>query len=119
MNILAAFMTTTALLLTAPATAQDQQFLVNGLGTLSCGKVLDNLDNPVGRAEISDWLNGFVTAYNYYHDRQLVTPPDRETHIAFVDSYCRKNPLSNIVAAGVSLVESLGGKSSVLENSSD
>lgn len=112
MKISATVLTATAFLLAAPVVAQEQQFLVNGLGTLSCGKVLDNLDNPVGRAEISDWLNGFVTAYNYYENQQLVTPPDKETNVAFIETYCRKNPLSNIVAGAVDLIESLGGKKS-------
>lgn len=98
----------------APAGAQSVRstFTVNGVGNLSCGQVLAAAKSAPGRMEVSDWVNGFITGYNYYNNGQLVTPPDSDTEIAFIDVYCQTNPLSNIVAGVVSLVDKLGGKKS-------
>ena len=90
-----------------PANAQTT-FYATGLGTLSCGKLLDATKGEVGRAEVADWINGYVTSYNYYSNKPL-TPRDNETNVAFAEAYCRNNPLSNIVAASAVLVQDLGG----------
>jgi len=94
----------------APVSAADigAPFYVNGLGGLSCGKLLEATKGEVGRAQVADWLNGYITGYNYYAGRPLL-PPDKETSIAFADNFCGHNPLSNIVAVAAVLVQDLGG----------
>lgn len=84
-------------------------FYASGLGTLSCGKLLQATKAPVGRAQVADWINGYVTGYNYYATTGVLTPPENATSIAFAETFCRNNPLSNIVAAAAVLVQDLGG----------
>jgi hypothetical protein len=78
------------------------------MATFSCGKILEATQHEVGRAQIADWFNGYVTSYNYFGTRNVV-PPDNPTSVAFVDSYCRNNPLHNIIQAAAVLVQDLGG----------
>ena len=86
----------------------DVSFYANELGGLSCGKLLEATKSKVGRAQVADWLNGYVTGYNYYAEKPVM-PPDNETSIAFAETFCRNNPLANIVSGGAVLVQDLGG----------
>ncbi|MGV8932342.1 MAG: hypothetical protein ACOH1R_09600 [Luteimonas sp.] len=86
----------------------EVSFYANGLGGLSCGKLLEATKSEVGRAQVADWLNGYVTGYNYYASKPLL-PSDKESSIAFAETFCRNNPLSNIVSAAAVLVQDLGG----------
>jgi len=85
-------------------------FYAAELGTLNCGQLLNATKTEVGRAEVADWLNGFVTGYNAFNGADSISPPDNPTAIAFANKFCANNPLSNIIAAGAVLVQDLGGK---------
>lgn len=89
------------------ASAQDP-FHVNGLGRLTCGKLLEATKSDFGRAQVADWLNGYITGYNFYASKPLL-PPDKESTVLFASSHCNKNPLSNIVAVAAIIVQDLGG----------
>jgi hypothetical protein len=94
----------------AKSLAEEKDYtIISGLATLSCGSILEDSKNKVRGAEISDWLNGYVTGYNFYNTNRQVNPPDRATNIAFIENFCRNNPLSILVSGGAVLVQDLGG----------
>ena len=90
-------------------TSENEKVVVNGLATLSCGKVLEYSEDEVGETHLSNWLNGYVTSYNYYSIEHQVSAPDRATNIFFIKNYCSKNVLSSLVAGGAVLIQDLGG----------
>jgi hypothetical protein len=90
-----------------PAYGQDVFML--GLGTTSCGKWTEASKNPVPRAQFHGWVFGFLTGVNWHSNGPQATVPDAAAAGAFLDEYCKRNPL-HIVALGASaLVQESGG----------
>ena len=93
----------------APAWAADNndQYSIMGPGAKSCGywtkvRKADGEDAFMVKA----WLGGFLTSYNYFTPGvtdvgQGIDVPGRE---AWVDNYCRDNPLKDISFAAIRLV---------------
>ena len=106
-KLIAVFCILATALLPVQVRASDS-FIATGMGTLSCGKVLEAINTGTGRTQVSIWMNGVVTGYNFYASAH-VSPPDDETSIAFIKNYCSNNPLSNIVAGTAVMVQDLGG----------
>jgi hypothetical protein len=95
--------------LASSASANAEGWLyTSGLGGFSCRQLLDATKSAIGRAQVAEWLNGYVSGYNSYASKALL-PPDMDTGIAFVETFCRNNPLSNIGSVGAVLVQDLGG----------
>lgn len=93
--------------LTATAT---ESISVIGTGTLSCGVWLENSKSPEARALYTQWVVGFLSAHNYYLSNKQASVPDLSTAGAWLDSYCRKNPLHMVISASAALVEASNGK---------
>ena len=79
---------------------------VYGAGTASCGKWLaDRQTPPLHNNELS-WVLGFLTAsgslFEELHLRLRQT--DADAVAAWVDKYCRENPLKDIGDASANLV---------------
>lgn len=84
--------------------------MVSGAGSVSCGKVLESLNERLSKLQIQQWLEGYLAAYNYYNASRQVRPPDFATVTAFAENYCRNNPLHALVSAAAALIHELGGR---------
>jgi hypothetical protein len=94
----------------APAQAAARpgqvEVTVYGAGTASCGKWLADRETPMHPVELS-WVLGFLTASeNFLGELHLPSPrhTDANAVAAWVDKYCRENPLKNIADASPALV---------------
>lgn len=91
------------------------EFYILGAGSLSCGKWLEIQRYESGRLQGMQWILGYLTGYNSQNASGLfkshqVRPADGESAVAFLDTYCSNNPLSNVASAALALVETLGGE---------
>lgn len=73
----------------------------------------------VDSLQLVQWVWGYLAAYNArgaFDDAKgvraasSVEPPDEQTVILFVDSYCRKHPTAFVVDAAQMLIRTLGGR---------
>jgi hypothetical protein len=91
--------------------AEESAVYVLGGGHDSCGKWLESKDIPQQRQQYTQWVLGFISGSNWARDETQVYPPDVQAVVAFIDRYCKKNPLQRIMVAAVALViESLQSK---------
>jgi hypothetical protein len=104
------------LILQPPAFSKDGVSII-GTGTFSCGKWISAVDekNDAQRRLVTQWIAGFVSAYNVYSmTNKLVSPPitlvDLETADLWVTSYCKNNPTHSVINAAQALVQDLGGE---------
>jgi hypothetical protein len=77
-----------------------------GAGGSSCGQWLADREKPMHHVELN-WVLGFVTASeNFFGELKLPMPrhTDANAITAWVDKYCRENPLKNIADASANLV---------------
>jgi hypothetical protein len=88
-----------------PIEASDT-YAVYGIGSKQCGEYLADREKSGNRfdtivaAQYSDWTQGFISGYNSATPKQQVTTSlPRATVIAFIDKYCRDNPLGAVVGA--------------------
>lgn len=101
------FALSVALLSTTPAAA----WWVSGHGSLQCGEWLEGRKgNSLNTLGASTWLQGFLSGYNFSLDTQVGRDVKYQSIEAFVDKYCRENPLGKVADAAVSLVEKLSKK---------
>jgi hypothetical protein len=99
----------TALAVTQSARAADEQYTVAGAGAVSCGKWIEtrafqnsDLDNL-----LVAWVQGFLSGLNAQRfaltKQEMAVIPDPPTLLAYVDKFCRENPLQTGYAAAISL----------------
>lgn len=90
----------------------ETKFVISGAGTTSCGKFITPAK---GTKEISDalmatWLQGYLSGTNTQRFIDSHTPmkpqPDGESIVAFVEKYCRDNPLKTVYDAAIQLDQS-------------
>jgi hypothetical protein len=94
-----------------------QTVFIKGHGSAQCGEYLadrqrDNNSFTGVRTRIFiEWVNGYISAYNSFASRTQITSKDipSETIIAFIDKYCRDNPLKPVVGAVDCLLSNYGG----------
>ena len=88
------------------ATAQTAQILT--YENWSCGKWSSwgsDASASRSRATFVAWTMGFVSAYNWFNEANQVTRNfSNETIAAYVDKYCRDNPLNNLPDAVPQLI---------------
>jgi hypothetical protein len=100
-------------LLSFPSVAQRTETIA-GLGTAGCGEYL--ADRQVGAHSdgvYASWILGYISAYNLYSTSRPVAAnaiPKTSTALAYLDKYCRDNPLSLVVAGAGCLIGDLGGE---------
>ena len=87
----------------------SEDVTIFGAGTVSCGKWTDVRHIPGEHFQLLQFVYGYLSAHNYYTSNRQVTPPDEESVPAFVDLYCRNNPLDAVTSAAAALVDELGG----------
>lgn len=99
-----------ALIVLAPIQASGKGIPVAGMGQASCGDLLTYVEARLEFAEdeIHQWVLGFLTAHNYYHNSELRIG-DGAGVKHFIRKYCGDNPLHRIFMAAAALIEQLGG----------
>ena len=55
------------------------------------------------------WTQGYISAYNIFSNHPQVQPPEYSTIAAYLDKYCRENPLRFVINGVDSLIAELGG----------
>ena len=90
-----------------PCTAQ--QVFTIGVGTNSCGKWTEAAQSQVSRATYKSWVLGFLSGSNWQSGSAQGTVPDPEAAVAFLDEYCKHNPLHIIALGAAALVQESGG----------
>ena len=99
----------TPLLLCAPASNAQSKYAIAGAGVTSCGQYLKP---PKGTKAFSDslvvtWMQGYLSGTNTQRFASSKIPfklqPDPESITAFLDKYCRENPLKTLFDAALNL----------------
>ena len=94
-------------LLFGPHSIFASTIFVAGEGTLACGTYLEERrkqDNDSQEYVYATWVGGFLTAANYYFPTKAMrTLPNSATVLAYLDKYCRENPLKLLVNGAVKL----------------
>jgi hypothetical protein len=93
-------------LVTSAASARG--IVIYGVGLKSCGYWSSASKRTATRQQLSDWILGFVSAYNYYSaEGRDVTFSDGSAFIAWMDGYCRDHPNDVVSDAAYRLVDEL------------
>ncbi len=81
------------------AHAQSSDQALAGAGTSSCGSYLAHESDPTARVMFISWVQGFLSGMNmadYVTAKQpFVLLPDSDSIMAYIDKYCRDNPLKS------------------------
>jgi hypothetical protein len=90
---------------------QESGVWVMGAGNDSCGKYLEvRKGNSMSETNLYvSWVLGYLSAYNMYTNQKDARVPDAESMVAFLDLYCRNNPLNNVLKGAWGLIGELGG----------
>src|SRR6185295_2880895 len=84
-----------------------------GVGTHNCGQYLENTKGAQGedyRNLYVTWAWGFISGANWHGSEHQSRPPDSATVSAFIDNFCRRNPLLGVAGATIALVGETGGR---------
>jgi hypothetical protein len=97
------------------AEAEEKFHSIHGIGARECGEYLsyrqkenNSYDGATARIN-EEWALGFVTGYNSATSTQLASNIPGTTVIAFLDKYCRDEPLRHVANAVSCLHASFGG----------
>ena len=97
------------LLLASTSTSYAQEaWTGNGIGMQGCGQYIENRRTPNQRYdnEMAEWFYGFLTGRNYYSSSpQIKRSIEASTVLAYLDKYCRENPLASVGAGALELVK--------------
>ena len=98
------------------AVDNQQTYTTHGLGTESCERFIAAADlrkfdnNWSNWNRFSDWLNGYVTAYNRFVEngrKDIARNTDHDGRMSYIESFCRKNPAKDFSDASQALIEKL------------
>lgn len=96
---------------------------LRGVGQFNCGQYMTAI-NDKNEAQLnlySQWIWGYIAAYQMRgqfgsggslskkQSTGNITTPDQETVQLFMKKHCSENPLSNVLAGTISLIEKSGG----------
>ena len=99
----------TAALFASSVAAQEEGVLALGAGTASCGKWIESRNDKAAHFQYKQWVLGFISGSNWNTVGPQSRPTDQEAVVAFVDLYCKNNPLHTLVAAAAVAVQETGG----------
>ncbi len=105
-------LTAMAVLVVAGITGCASTYLIRGAGGTTCATVVRNM-NESGqyRHVYNAWLSGYLTRYNYEHNRQLGSGFDDQALIDTALQYCGQNPLDDFSKAADYIIQQLEAKS--------
>jgi hypothetical protein len=95
------------------ADALAQTYPVRGTGTVGCGTYIEwrNSNNQAALYQSTQWVWGYLHGYNMTTTNAIVQPPDDDTVAAYLEKFCRDNPLKAVAGGVPQLIEDLGGSS--------
>jgi hypothetical protein len=100
------------LTLIMPASANDgdapRQFFY--MGHNSCGEWLEERAIGHGNQAYEGWILGFLTGANAFSDEDFLEQTDSHSVWAWVDNYCRAQPLDSLAQAVIKLRHELIGR---------
>lgn len=85
---------------------------IKGAGSASCGSWLEERRNGTYYSELN-WIFGFISSYNHYHSVSIYGKngvfknTDYQAIAAWMDNYCKQNPLLSPYQGTVQLIEEL------------
>jgi hypothetical protein len=75
---------------------------VNGSGTATCGQYLqDRKTDARYNYQYTQWVSGYVSAYNFFSTHPQVAAQSAETVLAYLDKHCTDNPLHLVSPSGM------------------
>jgi len=86
---------------------EGQPFGVVGVGTTSCGAVVDALDGGNYQQHYFGFIDGFITGFNYKDGGNLGLSTDSDGRMLFIKNYCNGHPLAPLVRALIELEKEL------------
>lgn len=93
------------------AVAQDApDIAIFSFEDISCSAWTRSYNDEILRERYGTWFRGFVSGYNFGNPGNQVllgAMPNPAAVAAYVDKFCRDNPLLSFVAAAVPLVQEL------------
>lgn len=93
------------------AVAQDAPDIsIFSFDDISCAVWTRSQGDEISRARYGTWFRGFVSGYNFGNPANQVllgAMPDPAAVAAYVDRFCRDNPLLSFIAAAVPLVQEI------------
>ncbi len=99
-----------SLVLGAVAPAFAGGYPISGAGAVSCGKYLAQRspNNPAVNNMMGSWIQGFLSGLNVARsieqpDSKAAILPDFESILAYMDKYCRDNPLNDVYLGSLTL----------------
>lgn len=99
------------LVIFSTAMAQDApDIAIFSFEDISCAAWTRSQGDEILRAQYGTWFRGFVSGYNFGNPANQVllgAMPDPGAVAAYVDKFCRANPLLSFVAAAVPLVQEI------------
>lgn len=98
-----------ALLTSLPAAAQ-REGVAKGVGMEVCNRIMANMKGNHVDSAYTQWVAGYISAYNLFGDKkQIEEIPDDAILDAYLQRYCKENPLDKVIWASMSLINELGG----------
>jgi hypothetical protein len=96
--------------------SQSKDYVIVGAGAMSCGIYLSDRSKGDHIKEIlyGTWLQGYLSGANTFWkagmSQEAVYLPDSETTLAYIDKYCRENPLEHVEMGAFTLFMELAAK---------
>jgi hypothetical protein len=84
---------------------------VRGMGVMSCGQYLESrrMDHKLVALAVEAWIQGFISGRNierFDNDTFTYWPvPAPETLLAYMDKYCKDNPLKSLFTGSIQLLQ--------------
>jgi hypothetical protein len=82
-----------------------------GAGSIECGSYLKARQQKSVADEdvVAQWAWGYMSAYNFFSSHKQVRVISQDTLLAYMDKFCKDNPLS-VLSQGINgLIGDLGG----------
>ncbi len=101
------------------AVAPVEAMIIMGAGTVTCGEWLrlrpslgreGNLTDLGSLYQLQAWIDGYISGYNVGSNGQpdlLASRPESAALYAWIDNYCRSDPLGHIGEAADALAQAL------------
>lgn len=98
-----------AMLVVGPAHSQSVVTLY-GPGNLDCGTFLEARSNNASLYQFTSFVYGYISAYNFFSVHPQVTRElPTATIAAYLDKFCRDNPLKTVQQGTTALIGDVGG----------
>jgi hypothetical protein len=98
-----------ALLLLISMQVHARDVAVIGAGSVSCGYWTEVRNDINLHHQLRQWVLGFISGANWYTEGRQAIAQDQAAVVAFIDQYCKNNPLHALSYATAAVVQETGG----------